>query len=446
MTTTIIVTEMVIAENNHIRVTLFCAELKDTATVDIDFEQLSPFAAVADPRAVDLFFISAVVYGVDRFIERHSYAVDGWSRELQVTFPVYALKSWKALEDELGQVLSFLTGDYWNVKFKKNILVLPTTTLTAEYQFRFTQVQLFSSGLDSLIGAIDFLKSNQRKKILLVSHYDSHMSAGPEQKSLLKELVKKYPSSFRFIPSVGVSPSYKGRSEKTFRSRSLLFLGIAALAGNYQQLPIIVPENGTVSLNYPLSSSRRSACSTRTTHPTFIDGINGLLAALGLAVSIINPYHLSTKGEMVSACKDRDFLLEIVGLSKSCGKSGHKVHWTDHSSGVDHCGVCMPCIYRQASMQNFNDPTNYGNSINKTHSGKKIFLQSTQGEDFNACLEFLAKSHDSLDIRSELMVNGIRNITLLDNYISLVKRSKQEVSSWVQKEGNAMIKNKGHII
>lgn len=126
------------------------------------------------------------------------------------------------------------------------------------------------------------MKSNPQQKILLVSHYDSHMSAGPEQKNLVEKLLQKYPGCFHALPSVGVSPAFKGRSEKTFRSRSLLFLGIAVLTGNPQQLPVIVPENGTVSLNFPLSASRRSACSTRTTHPAFIDGVNELLVAIGI--------------------------------------------------------------------------------------------------------------------------------------------------------------------
>lgn len=148
----------------------------------------------------------------------------------------------------------------------------------------------------------------------------------------------------------------------------------------------------------------------------------------------------------MNGCKDRKFLLKIAGISKSCGKSGHKVHWTDHSHGVDHCGVCMPCVYRQAALQLFTDTTRYGNSINKTNSGKKLFLVSTQGEDFNACLDFLAKPHDPLNVRGELLANGIKNIALLDSYVKLVKRSRQEVSLWIKNKGNAVIRNKGGII
>jgi hypothetical protein len=39
---------------------------------------------------------------------------------------------------------------------------------------QFENVSLFSGGLDSLIGIVDYFKANPSKKLLLVSHYDSN--------------------------------------------------------------------------------------------------------------------------------------------------------------------------------------------------------------------------------------------------------------------------------
>lgn len=60
-------------------------------------------------------------------------------------------------------------------------------------------------------------------------------------------------------------------TESTFRSRSLLFFAAGIYVANKisPQCQLIVPENGTISINIPLDSGRRSSCSTRTTHPTF---------------------------------------------------------------------------------------------------------------------------------------------------------------------------------
>jgi hypothetical protein len=435
----------VISTEGKITADIFCKELNAYSKVEIDFSDLLAFASSASyNNSVDLFLISSFVYGVDRFIDRHTYSTDGWSRELRVTFPVYNLQSWNSSATSLEKLLSFLTGDYWQVSFSLNSLQFDSVSMPINYNKPFSQVNLFSGGLDSLIGAIDFLKTNPTKKLLLVSHFDPNMSARQEQIRLRDKLSLQYPAGFDFIPSVSVGLHFSQvEKEKTFRSRSFLFIGIAVLIANHQSLPIIVPENGTVSLNYPLSASRRSACSTRTTHPTFLTYVRNLLNQLGLSDKVDNCYEFKTKGEMVRKCKDPDLLKAIVGLSHSCGKSGHTANWTYKDK--NHCGVCMPCIYRQAALQDFNDPTGYGNEINKQYTGRirnTPFLMSKQGQDFNACLDFLRKDLKLEEIRNELLINGVLDLDKLDKYVKLIERSRTELKDWIKKAGNAHIKNK----
>lgn len=432
-----------IDDNFKIKSIIVCDEPEASSRVEIDFTDLLPFASLANKKALDLFLISSFVYGIDRFIDRHSYSIDGWSREFNVIFPVYEDKNWENVKNEFEKLLSFLTGDYWKVNFSKNTLLFPESEISDNFKKPFSQVNLFSGGLDSLIGALDFLKNNPTKLVLLVSHFDPHISARQEQKDLRNKLFEKYPNGFDYIPSISVSLNYSSiNKEKTFRSRSLLFIGIAVLVGNYKKLPILVPENGTVSLNYPLSSSRRSACSTRTTYPRFLEGIQNLLTIMGISTSINNSYDLMTKGEMVNACKDLDFLRSNVKISKSCGKGGHVSNWTHKDR--NHCGVCMPCIYRQAALQDFVDTTEYGNSINKNRTGRNNqtpFLLSKQGQDFNACLNFLKRELSDTDIRTELLVNGIKQLDKLDQYVELIKRSRAELTKWINKTGNNSLKN-----
>jgi hypothetical protein len=67
------------------------------------------------------------------------------------------------------------------------------------------------------------------------------------------------------------------------RSRSLLFfaLGTAVAAALGEAVPLRVPENGLVSLNVPLTGTRLSSLSTRTTHPYFMERLAACVAALG---------------------------------------------------------------------------------------------------------------------------------------------------------------------
>lgn len=413
------------------------------STLNIDFETILPFINLINKEVLDFFIISATVYGIDRFVERKKNSVDGWSRELKVNFPVHNPAKWNACKEGMNGLLSFLTGDYWNVEFRKETFDVPKATLDKEYTVPFEQVNLLSGGLDSLIGALDFLKQEPKQKVLFVSHYDRQMR-GPkgDQQDLIAEIEKMYPKQFAYIPSVRVSLDRTNVSrETTFRSRSLLFLGIALIAAQATNTQsIIVPENGTVSLNFPLSPSRRSSCSTRTTHPFVLDNVLSIWKILSITTDIRNPYEFQTKGEMVNDCKEQTNLFKLIAMANSCGKRGHVKDWTNRSA--THCGVCMPCIYRQAALLKLEDKTDYGDLINNLFPSKE---QSKKSQDSGAMLDFLHSQITKEEIKQELIVNGVKNLSKLNQYVDVVWRTRQELKQWVKKVGNSTIKLKAGV-
>jgi len=315
------------------------------STLNIAFETLLPFANHVSKEVFDFFTISVSVYGIDRFVERKHNSVDGWSRKLKVSFPVHNPSKWNACKEEVNKLLSFLTGDYWNVEFRKDVFELPKANLDEKYAVPFEQVNLLSGGLDSLIGALDFLKQNPQKKVLFVSHYDPQMRGVlKDQGKIIPRLEQEYPNQFAYVPSIRVMlhKDSKVTREKTFRSRSILFVGLALMAAEATKTKyIIIPENGTVSLNFPLSTSRRSSCSTRTTHPFVLENLMSIWNKLSITTDISNPYEFKTKGEMVICClKNNPLLLDLIESSNSCGKRGHVKDWGNRNA--THCGVCMP--------------------------------------------------------------------------------------------------------
>lgn len=410
------------------------------ATVEIDFNSLLPFVNLASNDVVDFFLFTATIYGIDRFIERRANSVDGWSRDFEIEFPVRNVTIWNSAKDQIEKMLSFLTGDYWSVSFYQAKFDFPDMSLKKEFYENFTQVNLFSGGLDSLIGALDHLKSKPNEKLILVSHYDKHMG-GPkkDQNEVLKLLHPIYGNQYTHLPSINVSleNSALKKTETTLRSRSLLFNGMALLIAEAKGLSkIIVPENGSVSLNYPLSSSRRSACSTRTTHPTVLTLISEIWLKFGLNLSITNPYEFKTKGEMVRDCEDQINLTTIVSASNSCGKHGHRAHWDLGFKSASHCAVCMPCVYRRAALLSINDLTTYGNDLNK------LVFRTKKGQDMGALLNFLKKPLSLREIKNELIVNGIIDLEKLDKYAELVIRTRLELKQYISKLGNAELKRK----
>lgn len=380
-----------------------------------------------------LLYLSAIVYAIDRGVERHRYSIDGWSRELEVEICLPEFEQFHPIEEQINEMLSFLTGDYWTCHFVGTAQVTYGKYENTDRYEGITQVNLFSGGMDSLIGAVDYMTEHPDGKLFLASHYDSRMP-GPlsDQRTLKRCFSRKYPGLYCSMDAVSITP---GKSiELSCRSRSLMFLSIALVVANYADCMIVVPENGSVSLNYPLSVSRRASCSTRTTHPVFLKQYRGVLRSLGLATEVVNPYEKMTKGEMVQHCADKDYLLSIVGNSNSCGKRNKHQHMFDNNYAT-HCGHCMPCMYRKASMIGEQDLTTYGNRFVTLFRkrGDKV------AEDFFAMLNFLKTDITRDNIKSELRIAGMGSFDDLDEYVDLVVRTRAELSAMIRADNNSPV-------
>lgn len=379
---------------------------------------------------VDWLNLSSVVYTIDRTFDRHKYSVDGWSRDFNVSFKVLCPEVFNVVAPAFSSMLSFLTGDFWNCTFEKvdNMPCIKYSDSTILNDI--TQVNLFSGGLDSLIGAIDYMEQNPNGKLFLASHYD-HFMTGPkaDQYNILTHLPRVYKGRYLNIGAIHICPQLS--NELTCRSRSLMFMSIALLVASYANAPIVVPENGPVSLNFPLSHSRRAACSTRTTHPIFLKKISDILRLQGLNIPISNPYEFMTKGEMVENCANLDLLLQLVPYSNSCGKrSQHQFMLDNHNA--THCGRCMPCMYRKASLLGREDKSTYGIRMSTLFRQRDKDLSN----DFFAMLNYLKRELTDEDIRKELRIAGLSKLDNFESYVDLVKRTREELKALVKEEAS----------
>ncbi|TPN86084.1 Qat anti-phage system QueC-like protein QatC [Aquimarina algicola] len=400
----------------------------------------------------DLFLISVLVYGIDCLLDREYYSDDGWAREIDVTFPVYNLPSWTGQEIILQEALKFLTGDYWNIGFELNTIDRIYIETKGRWNknrknFNLDKIKttsLFSGGLDSLIGIIDQLeKLNKDEEILLVSHFDFY-SSGPnrDQNLLFSDLIKKYPDKIKAnwiqaklaLSRVNINGD-KFNTEGNYRSRSFFFIGLGCYLSPSSNL--IIPENGTISINYPLTPSRVSSLSTRTTHPFVISKMQSLLNNLNIKMELQNPYKFHTKGEMIENCLNSTVLNLLVEKSTSCGKSGHNRSW--ENKNTNHCGVCMPCIYRRASLNKSNrDNQIYGRDITRPSSRNSYV-------DLPAVINYLRKDINLEQMKRDILINGSVPIEDLEDYAKMVLRSKVEVLQLFKDKGNSFIKSELNI-
>ena len=296
--------------------------------------------------AADLVCLAVAVYAADLRIAR-KFADDRWTRDLTVHLPVSDVSAWRQARSTLVKMLAYLTGDRWQVELRQRQLA--TNGVSSPPAEKPSAVSLFSGGLDSFIGASDLAEGNGR--IALISHYGPGVTA-KIQRSVFGELEKAYLNRLdhlRFWIHPPLSEGHEG--EPTMRSRSLLFLalGTAVAASHGADVPLVVPENGLVSLNVPLTGTRLSSLSTRTTHPHFIALYRRFLSKIGLTTPVELPYRFHTKGQMLAEAKNQNLIQNAARLTMSCAHPEAGRH--RHAAPSLHCGYCVPCIIRRAAME-----------------------------------------------------------------------------------------------
>lgn len=413
--------------------------------LDMNATALLKVSRAVPDLAQDFLCIASCIYAADKAVPRIK-TDDKWTRHLAIEIPVEHVDTWTNTADELSDCISFLTGDLWAISFrhgeKRFVQKKPRMRRVRSKRATGDEVCLFSGGLDSFIGAVDWFTVNPTKKLLLVGHYDGDVSGpGSDQKSLRSICQNKFAGRFELAQTrVGLS---SGGADTNFRSRSLLFIALgcyfAELLG--EGVPVLIPENGPIALNFPLTPARRGSCSTRTVHPHFIAGLNQILERVGILNPVHNPYELKTKGEMVDECRDQALLGSAYALTRSCSKFGRKGHWINKQGPSGKaplgCGICIPCLFRRAALHKRGlDMEVYGIPLESISN-----LSGDAKADLLALITFLRRGDTDREIAVGLLGNGSLSIGSLSGYVHLVKRMRSEVLAWLRASGSLYLKN-----
>lgn len=312
--------------------------------------------------AWDFLSIALAVVAADQSSPR-SISPDGWTRQLEVSVDVADPEPWLPQVEALQDALGFLTGDMWTLSLNPDGLHPPqlSSRRTRRPKPVGDVVCLLSGGLDSLVGALD-LVADGRQPLLV-----SQRAKGDSTKQ--REFAQDIGATLTHL-QLSHAARLPGRSERSQRARSIVFLAYGLLAGaalvertNAREIELVVPENGFISVNAPLTGLRIGSLSTRTTHPTVLGSIQAIWDAVGLTVRIANPYQLQTKGEMLESCRNQATLRRLAARSTSCGRFGRH--------GYGQCGRCVPCLIRRASFLKWGHPdeTTYKYSDLKSQQG-----------------------------------------------------------------------------
>ncbi len=298
---------------------------------------------VPTDAATDLLTIAASAFAADLRIPRN-LDLDRWTRRIQLHVPVSDPALWTTVLPRLARLLSFLTGDVWEFDVRQRVQH-PLPKVGAK-RTTVDTVCLFSGGLDSLVGAIDFLSSGE--PVVLVGHHGSGITNKVQQRviaPLREKFGGKVTASMHFVEP----PKNREVGEQSMRSRSILFLALGvAVATAVSAKRLAVAENGLISLNVPLTLTRLGSHSTRTTHPHVMAMFSDLLHGIGINLVVELPYRFQTKGEMLAGTKDPSLLGKVAPLTMSCSHP-ETGRFRGRKPG-NHCGYCVPCIIRRAAF------------------------------------------------------------------------------------------------
>lgn len=315
-------------------------------------------AALGSVRSLNVDFVRLAVaaFAADRSVPRVGGGSNWNQRTLEIEVPVSKPRAWRTVASDFADVLGFLSGDAWSLSFVKDQPTNDAPKLP-ESAVAPSRVVLVSGGADSAIGALysrSLLADDERH--ILLSHF-SHTVIAPIQRRVAEEVERLLPGPGQEHVAVHLArrgtriDGSKWHTEPTSRSRSLLFLALGLATASIHRVPLWIPENGFASINPPLGSERLGSLSTRTTHPTFLQGLSAVLAKVGAHAVIENPFAGSTKGEMFRRAADLVGAAEaskFLGSTHSCGLTGQRAFGV--SSEVP-CGVCFGCVLRRASFQ-----------------------------------------------------------------------------------------------
>jgi 7-cyano-7-deazaguanine synthase in queuosine biosynthesis len=312
---------------------------------------IKPFArSFSAPTSLeaDLFVVASTIFACDLAFKRGER--ENITRSIEVTVPVVNLQAFERVKQLLEYLLFVLSHDSWTFKFER---AKGTPEDARDWADVNGKTLLFSGGLDSLAGAIDFIDELGPENVQLASHVTANLLTKSSQDQLAEYLTKKYKKATERIVVRSGGRKYKSLTfpsdtdrEETQRTRSFMFLTIAALAARRtgRSKLVMIAENGQMAIHLPLSAARIGAFSTHTAHPEFVAQASEFFAQLlQYPITIENPYVYRTKAEVVEKLVATH--KNAVALSVSCWRGSRL------GKSFNHCGQCIPCLIRRIALE-----------------------------------------------------------------------------------------------
>ncbi len=290
------------------------------------------------PLEQDWALLIAVVAFSDRKILRRRGS--GWNRHFKVSIPVSDPVLWsrKGIHGPLQELLGCLTGDHWNFSFAKGFQSIVSRSQFFDFDPRaLSSILPVSDEMDS------FLQSYNLGSPSVESDYARfHVTLGSSDSQAFGKVQPNRIASSELV-SVRVSLKVGKHPEPTYRTRPLLFFGLAGLLALKTGTPqVIVGENGISSIGprFIHYGGEHPPCGT---HPIFTRQLSRFLSILfDKNVHFEHSNLFKTKGQMLTSMSPT--LRNMLLMTCSC------VRGPRDGFGDVQCGLCSGCLYRRVSL------------------------------------------------------------------------------------------------
>jgi hypothetical protein len=303
------------------------------------------------PREADFGWLALAIYLADRTAPRNPYGNNGpafWRRRIHIAIAVSDPALWQSVTDSLIHALEFLTEDDWTFEFNGQ-----RAAFAAESQEHFREMRgprigwtsLYSGGLDSVAGALRWLRSVAGIGLLVSGQTHPRISAS--QQAQVAEMRDHFPQR---IEHVGIDygvPDKHGLSgfESSQRTRAFIHTALGSLAALMtENKKLFLFENGFGALNLPCDSAQIGSQNSRGTHPIFLQRMAAFVRAVfDCPFVIANPFTFSTKAQMLAA-SGMDEFASLFRKSFSCDR------FPNYHHNTPQCGCCASCLVRRLAF------------------------------------------------------------------------------------------------
>ena len=343
----------------HDVVTVEIGQTRRPGTFRSDIERLRRICGSRwGPSLFDLLTVACALRAADRFYR--SGGLFQTARQMTVAAGVLAARHWRGATTAALQRAVFLLSNDALEFHPVHIAKAPptarpapdTTTVAALRAYAPDAVCLFSGGADSFCGAAHLLE--QGRKPLLVSQ-----SVGPvsrRQQELFAVLQSRFPQlpdaalvQLRAFPNSSPRDAVAGKllwrhRDDLQRLRSLFFFLLAAIIARAHGIDeVFMCENGIIGAAIIFAPDQDSPYTTRPAEPHYLRQAQSFLrlALDAPSLQLRNPFQYLTKGEVLRRYADLG-LVDALYRTVSCWRVGNR--------GIQNCGVCVPCMFRQLAF------------------------------------------------------------------------------------------------